>query len=75
MRKVYKCFNCGKWFGKAKVGDHGALGKVEICPFCERRVYQTRGSKAALVRLWWDVRGALRLLWKVLWSKDRRWGR
>ena len=53
MRRVYKCFNCGKWFKEAKMGDHGPLGKVEICPFCEKRVYQTSGIKAALVKLWW----------------------
>jgi len=38
------------------MGDHGPLGKVEICPFCEKRVYQTSGIKAALVKLWWWLR-------------------
>jgi len=53
MRRVYNCFSCGKWFNKAEVVDHGKFGKAEICPFCGQRVYRTRGSKAALVCLWW----------------------
>ncbi len=56
MRKVYKCFDCGKWFREANIRDHEPLGKVEFCPFCGRRVYQTSGIKAALVFLWWWLR-------------------
>jgi len=56
MKKVYKCFSCGKWFSEAKMVDHGKFGKAEICPFCEKKVYQTKGIKAALVCLWWWLR-------------------
>lgn len=53
MKKVYNCFRCGKWFEKAKVMDHGQFGKVEVCPFCGHRVYQTGGITKVLVSLWW----------------------
>lgn len=53
MRKVYFCFGCGELFSEAKVVDHGQFGKVEICPFCEKKVSQTRGIKRGLVCLWW----------------------
>jgi len=56
MRKIYNCFSCGKWFSEAKVVDHGQWGKVELCPFCEKKVYQARGLKAALVCLWWRLK-------------------
>ena len=53
MRKVYKCFRCGKWFDEAKRAKLEQVGEVEICPFCGQRVYPTRGIKAALLLLWW----------------------
>jgi len=54
MRKVYNCFGCGKWFEKAEKIEFEQIGEVEVCPFCKKRVYQTKGIKAALVCLgWW----------------------
>ncbi len=54
MKKVYKCFECGKWFKEAKKGRR--IAEMEFCPFCGQRVYRTRGIKARLVLVWWWLR-------------------
>ena len=59
MRKVYNCFSCREYFEQAKTTKYGTVWEIEVCPFCEGRVYPVKGVRRGLVCLWWWLKSLL----------------